>query len=139
MPETVAASSAAGAEPVSSAGLLRRLAAMLYDALLVIALLMLATALVLPFTRGEAIAADSPGWLMLAYRTVLAVVVAGYFGICWMSSGQTLGSWRGRSVSCGRAGSGCAGAMWGCDSSRRSFPGWRRDWATCGCSSIVSG
>lgn len=70
---------------------MRRLAAMFYDALLITALLMLVTALLLSFTRGQAIAAESPGWLRLAYRVLLAAVVAGYFGVCWTRSGQTLG------------------------------------------------
>ncbi len=88
-----------GAEP-SSAGLFRRLAALFYDSLLIAALLMLATAMLLPLTRGQAIAAESPGWLMLAYRAFLVGIVAGYFGICWTRSGQTLGmlAWRIRVV-----------------------------------------
>lgn len=75
----------------SSAGLARRLAALFYDLLLIAAVWMLATALLLAFTGGRAIAAQSPAWLMLAYRAFLVATVVGYFGWCWTRSGQTLG------------------------------------------------
>ena len=45
--------------PPKSAGLPRRLGAILYDALLLIAVLFIATALVLPFTDGEAVPAGN--------------------------------------------------------------------------------
>jgi uncharacterized RDD family membrane protein YckC len=64
---------------------------MFYDALLLAALLMLATAALLPFTHGEAIGADSPSWARHAYRAVLTAVVVGYFGYFWTRGGQTLG------------------------------------------------
>jgi uncharacterized RDD family membrane protein YckC len=76
---------------LSAAGLLRRLAAIFYDALLVAALLMLATAALLPLTHGEAIAADSPFWARHAYRAFLIAVVVVYFGYSWTRGGQTLG------------------------------------------------
>jgi len=92
----VATSPASGTAGSSFADLLRRFAAMFYDALLLAALLMLATAVVLPFTHGEAIAAGSPGWMRYSYRALLVAVVAGYFGFFWTHSGQTLGmlAWR---------------------------------------------
>ncbi len=78
------------------AGLLRRLGALLYDTLLLVAVLMIATALFLPFTGGEAIT-SADGWLLeWAYRAVLAGLVVIYYGSFWTRSGQTLGlkSWR---------------------------------------------
>lgn len=73
------------------APLWRRLAALVYDALIVVALWMLATALVLPFTGGEAIAAGRV-W----YQIYLFVVAAGFFILFWRLGGQTLGmrAWR---------------------------------------------
>lgn len=83
-----------------SAGLLRRLAALFYDALLVTALLMVATGLVLLLTGGRAIAAESPTWWMLGYRLLLVGVFCAYFGISWTRGGQTLGmlAWKIRVV-----------------------------------------
>jgi uncharacterized RDD family membrane protein YckC len=78
------------------ASLARRLAAMFYDGLLLVAILMIATALLLPLTGGEAInAADHP-WLESAYRLLLAGLVVLFFGTFWTRRGQTLGmlSWR---------------------------------------------
>lgn len=78
------------------AGLLRRLAALFYDSLLVIALAFVATFAMLPLTHGEAILAATQGALAHAYHAVLALVVFAYFGWCWTRSGQTLGlrAWR---------------------------------------------
>ncbi len=72
-------------------GLARRLAAILYDSLLVIALLIVATALILPLTRGHAIA---PGNLW--YQGYVLLVAFAFFGGCWTLRGQTLGmlAWR---------------------------------------------
>lgn len=66
-------------------GLLRRLGAMLYDALLLLALLMLATALLMPISQG-AIEMDN-----VAYQLYLLSVVTGYFVYFWLRHGQTLG------------------------------------------------
>ena len=76
--------------------MLRRFGAMLYDALLVIALLMVATAAFLPFTHGEAITQDRVGALEYAYRAVLFAVIVLFFGLFWTRRGQTLGmlAWR---------------------------------------------
>jgi uncharacterized RDD family membrane protein YckC len=78
------------------AGLARRLAALVYDALLAIALAFVATFAMLPLTRGEAILASTQGLVAHAYHAVLLLVVFGYFGWCWTRSGQTLGmkAWR---------------------------------------------
>jgi uncharacterized RDD family membrane protein YckC len=78
------------------ASLARRLAAMFYDGLLLVAILMIATALLLPFTGGAAITAADHRWLASAYRLLLAGLVVLFFGTFWTRSGQTLGmaSWR---------------------------------------------
>jgi len=82
--------------PPDRAGLLRRLAAMLYDGLLLLAVLMVATALFLPLTGGEAIDPRTNPLLEFVYRAVLVLLVVGFFGLFWTRRGQTLGmaSWR---------------------------------------------
>ena len=81
---------------VTRAGLLRRLGAMIYDGLLLLALLMVATALFLPLTGGKAISPQGTPALEYAYRGVLVLVVVGFHGLFWTRRGQTLGmaSWR---------------------------------------------
>ncbi len=76
-------------------GLGRRFAAIAYDSLLLTAVLFVATAVLLPFTGGEAIRSGS-GW----YSVYLVAVSFGYFGWFWTHGGQTLGmrSWRLRLV-----------------------------------------
>lgn len=78
------------------AGVLRRLAALFYDLLLVTALAFVATFAMLPLARGEAILSSTQGALAHAYHAVLALLVFAYFGWCWTRSGQTLGmkAWR---------------------------------------------
>jgi uncharacterized RDD family membrane protein YckC len=78
------------------AGLIRRLAALFYDALLAVALAFAATFALLPLTRGEAILPASQGVAAHAYHALLAVLVFAYFGSSWTQSGQTLGmrAWR---------------------------------------------
>jgi uncharacterized RDD family membrane protein YckC len=63
----------------------RRLAALMYDGLLVLALLLIWTALLLLCTKGEPIPAT--GW----YRLSLICVVASYFIGFWHHGGQTSG------------------------------------------------
>ena len=70
----------------SRVGLFRRLAAMFYDGLLSLAVLFAATAALLPFTDGEAVA-EGPWW----YRVYLLGVVYVYFAWFWTHGGQTLG------------------------------------------------
>ena len=70
----------------SAPGLLRRLFAILYDALLLAALAMLVTALLLIFTGGRAISAGNP-----AYRVLLLLLGVLFFATFWMRDGQTLG------------------------------------------------
>lgn len=73
------------------AGLLRRLAALFYDSLLLFAVLFFATAILLPFTGGEAIRPHHP-----LYTAYLLGVIYAYFGWFWTHGGQTLGmrAWR---------------------------------------------
>jgi uncharacterized RDD family membrane protein YckC len=75
----------------SSAGIARRLAALLYDALLLVGLLMVFTFAVLPFTHGSAVLPDTAGAWVYLYRAGLVAVVAAYFVGNWLHSGQTLG------------------------------------------------
>ncbi|MDD5461467.1 MAG: RDD family protein [Methylococcales bacterium] len=68
-------------------GFLRRLAAQIYDFLLLIALLFIATALLLPFTSGEAVISK----YALIYRIYLIVISFLFYGWFWTHGGQTLG------------------------------------------------
>ncbi len=94
-----------GNESISGApaGLFRRLAALFYDLLLVIALGFVATFAMLPFSHGEAILSSTQGIVGHAYHALLAMLVFAYFGGSWTRSGQTLGmrAWRIRLESSG--------------------------------------
>ncbi len=76
-------------------GLVRRLAALFYDSILLVALLMAATVPVLLLTDGQPIAPGNP-W----YRLYLFVLAASFFCFFWIRGGQTLGmrAWRLRVV-----------------------------------------
>lgn len=75
-----------------AAGLFRRLVALLYDCLLLLAVLFAGTMALLPLTSGEAITPARQGLTVyLAYRAWLALLAFGYFGLAWTRSGQTLG------------------------------------------------
>lgn len=76
---------------LQSAGLIRRLLAGFYDSLLVIALWFLGTTLLLPFTGGEGIPAEHPGYLLY-----LIAITGLFFYWFWSRNGQTLGmqAWR---------------------------------------------
>ena len=78
------------------AGLLRRMGALLYDSLLLAAVLMVATALFLPLTGGEAITRAGSPLLEWIYRGVLLGLIVAVYGSFWTRRGQTLGmaSWR---------------------------------------------
>lgn len=83
--------------PVSP-GLFRRLAVVVYDALVLLAVLFLATALALPITHGQAIAPEHP--LFQAYLLLVAFLYLGWF---WTRAGQTVAmrAWRLRVVDVG--------------------------------------
>jgi uncharacterized RDD family membrane protein YckC len=84
----------------TSAGFGRRLAALLYDAVLLAALLMIYTAGALFFTHGAAVIPATAGVWVYVYRVGLMAVVAGYYLVNWLKSGQTLGmrAWHLRAV-----------------------------------------
>jgi uncharacterized RDD family membrane protein YckC len=71
--------------------LARRLAALFYDILLLLAVLLAGSALVVALRGGEAVPPGNP--LFRAYLVVLAFL---YFAVPWVRSGQTLGlkAWR---------------------------------------------
>jgi uncharacterized RDD family membrane protein YckC len=75
----------------------RRLAAMLYEAILLFAVAFLATWLFQFFAGTVDISA---GWRRHALQAFLVVVFAAYFLWCWLRSGQTLAmkTWRVRVV-----------------------------------------
>lgn len=75
---------------MSNTGLIRRFAAMLYDALLVFALMVLATVPFLIMSGGENVEPES-----LAHQLILFVVIYGFFVGFWTTKGRTLGmqSW----------------------------------------------
>ena len=72
--------------------LIRRIAAMLYDGLLVLALLFIATLPFIALRGGEPVEGNEN----LVYRAVLGLVIYVFFVGFWMRSGRTLGmqSWR---------------------------------------------
>jgi len=72
--------------------LMRRIAAMLYDGLLILALLFMST---LPFIAAQGGEPVEPSENVL-YQSVLAVVIYAFFVGFWTRSGRTLGmqSWR---------------------------------------------
>lgn len=74
-----------------TAGSFRRLAAGVYDGLLLLAVLMLSTAALQGFTGGEAITYASVGAWEYVYRAAMAALVAAYYGLAWTRRGQTLG------------------------------------------------
>jgi uncharacterized RDD family membrane protein YckC len=75
-----------------NAGLLRRLGAMLYDSLLVIALLMLATLPFIAVRGGDIVEPDDN----LVYQVCMMLVIFAFFTFFWSYGGQTLGmrAWR---------------------------------------------
>ncbi len=83
--------SAHAAETAARPGLLRRLAALVYDTLLLFAVLFAATVPAVIVTGGEAVGPNHP-----AFTAYLLAVSYLYFGWCWTRSGQTLGmrAWR---------------------------------------------
>jgi uncharacterized RDD family membrane protein YckC len=74
-----------------AAALHRRLFAMLYDGLLLLAVLFIASAIPLIFTGGEAVRGHN--LLMSGY---FLLIIFGFFGWFWTHGGQTLGmrAWR---------------------------------------------
>jgi uncharacterized RDD family membrane protein YckC len=83
----------------TGAGFGRRFAALIYDAFLLVALLMIYTGVVMLFTRHAMLPENSGAWVHL-YRAGLIAVIAAYYVLNWVRSGQTLGmrAWRLRAV-----------------------------------------
>lgn len=77
-------------------GLARRLASLLYEAVLLIAVAFFAAS-AFYFASGGA---PLEGWLLRAHQLFLAAVFAAYFLWCWLRGGQTLAmkTWRVRVV-----------------------------------------
>ena len=71
---------------ISQPNLFKRLLAALYDSFLILATVFIATALTLPFTRGE-IAAENNIYMSLYLLTVIYI----FYGWFWTHGGQTLG------------------------------------------------
>ena len=71
---------------MSEPGFLRRLAAILYDLLLLIALLFVATALLLPLNAGEAFTTQQ-----FFYPLYLLIISFLFYAWFWTHGGQTLG------------------------------------------------
>ena len=80
---------------MTGAGVLRRFGAMLYDALLVVALFVIVTLLFFPFT-GKGITPRESGALEHVYQAALLLAMVLFFCVFWTWRGQTLGmlAWR---------------------------------------------
>ena len=78
------------------AGLPRRLAALLYDSLLLAALWFVTAALVLAASNGLLSQPDRPPWLLYLLRAGLLLVTFLFWAGFWTHGGQTLGmrAWR---------------------------------------------
>jgi uncharacterized RDD family membrane protein YckC len=76
--------------------LLRRLGAILYDSLLVLAVLAVLAGLVVPFTGGALLIPAEVGGLAYLFRGLQVLVVVVFFGYFWTRQGQTIGmlAWR---------------------------------------------
>ena len=84
----------------SSAGFGRRLAALLYDSVLLAALLVAFTSGAVFLNHRRAIEPETAGFWVYVYRAGLIGVIAGYYLLNWTRSGQTLGmrAWHLRAV-----------------------------------------
>ena len=84
----------------ATTGFGRRFAALIYDALLLAALLIVFTFAALLFTGGHAIMRDTAGAWYYLYCAGEIAVIAAYCILNWVRSGQTLGmrAWQLRTV-----------------------------------------
>jgi uncharacterized RDD family membrane protein YckC len=82
------------------AGLVRRLCALAYDAIVLFALCALVTLAFLPLNSGDAVTGIDTPLLEYFYRGALVAALAGYSCYCWTHGGQTIGmlAWRLRVV-----------------------------------------
>jgi uncharacterized RDD family membrane protein YckC len=83
-----------------SAGYGRRAAALLYDSVLIAALLLVFTSGAVFLNHRVAVEPTSAGAWTYVYRIGLVAVIAGYYLLNWIRSGQTLGmrAWHLRAV-----------------------------------------
>lgn len=84
-----------------SPGLLRRLAAMTYDSVLLFAMLLLAVAVVvMPYQGLTGQPFPQHGWIYRLHQIYLLCVIVGFYSFFWIRGGQTLGmrAWRFRLV-----------------------------------------
>lgn len=80
-----------------SPGLMRRLAAMVYDLILLFGMLLLAvTLVVLPYEGLTGQEFPDQGWIYRLHQLYLLCVIAGFHTFFWVRAGQTLGmrAWR---------------------------------------------
>lgn len=77
-------------------GMFRRLAAMFYDVLLLVALWFAVSALLLAVSGGQLASPDRPIWQIYLLRTCLVLTTVIFFTGFWTHGGQTLGmrAWR---------------------------------------------
>lgn len=87
-----AAANMAAPTAAESAGLLRRLAALFYDSLVVVALWLVATVPFVWIANG----APQGAFTRVAFQLYLLAIAFGFFGWFWVHGGQTLGmrAWR---------------------------------------------
>ena len=99
----------------TSAGFGRRFAALIYDALLLAALLLVYTGIAVAIRGGEITEGGSGGWWYL-YRSGEVAIVAAYYVINWRRSGQTLGmrAWHLHAVSASGKRMALLPALWRC-------------------------
>jgi len=92
---------AQAAQVAETPSIRRRLVAMLYEAVLLVAIAFFAGVLFLFVSGGR----EASGWLRVAQQAYLLVVFAAYFLWCWLRGGQTLAmkAWRIRLVAPGHA------------------------------------
>lgn len=83
-----------------SAGFGRRFAALIYDALLLTALLVIFTTASVLLLARSAIVPENAGLWAYVYRAALLAIIVAYYVINWTRSGQTLGmrAWHLRAV-----------------------------------------
>jgi uncharacterized RDD family membrane protein YckC len=84
----------------TSAGFGRRFAALVYDLVLVAAILLILTTAIVMGVARVAITPETQGAWAYLYRSALLVIIVGYYLLNWTRSGQTLGmrAWRLRAV-----------------------------------------
>jgi uncharacterized RDD family membrane protein YckC len=99
----------------TSAGFGRRFAALIYDSLLLAALLLVYTGVAVAIHRGAITEAGSGGWWYL-YRSGELAIVAAYYVVNWRLSGQTLGmrAWHLQAVSASGKRIAVLPALWRC-------------------------